>query len=81
MLGVAPDGTLLGAMSQNANCRAPKRNIPIKRQPRAMKPALDSQIPKATPTSDMIIKARICHGRLPDIQPSFAKLESLKADG
>jgi hypothetical protein len=34
-----------------------------------MKPALDSQIPKATPTSDMIIKARICHGRLPDIQP------------
>jgi hypothetical protein len=34
-----------------------------------MKPARRSQIPKPTPTSAIVIKAKICHRRLPTMYP------------
>ncbi len=60
------DGARTGATNQTANCSPRERKTTIQRQPRVMNPARKSQTPKPMPTSAIVIKAKICHRRLPN---------------
>jgi len=46
----------------------PQRNSHTQKQPRVMKLARRSQIPKATPMRAIATKAKTCHRRLPIMQ-------------
>jgi hypothetical protein len=77
--GVTSDGILTGAMDQTANCCPRQRNTPIQTQPRVMKLARRSQIPKPTPMSAIVIKAKICHRRLTSTLTNYRSSESPRA--
>jgi hypothetical protein len=77
--GVTSEGVLTGAMDQTANCCPRQRNTPIQTQPRVMKPARRSQIPKPTPMSAIVIKAKICHRRLTSTLTNYRSSESARA--
>jgi hypothetical protein len=74
------DGALTGATSQTVNCCPRQRKTAIQKQPRVMNPARKSQIPKPMPTSAIVIKAKICHPRLPNRIPHIVVLKRRSVD-
>src|ERR1700688_5121417 len=60
-VGVVSEGIILGTTSHSANCCARHKKEPRHKEPMRGKPAQHSQMPKATPTSDIPISVQTCH--------------------